>query len=367
MGAVAGAGPIRIDVVVPSIRAGAEEALAALNLDAPPGVEVSYYVVSDNPAMETRITRRGGRLVRCTANSDPLGAALSRNVGIEQGSGDFVLFIDDDVSPEPGLLAAYAEAAAAHPGASGYAGPTLFPAPINSFTRGIVASSMLTMFGLPAEREWVAWATTSNLMVSRRAMGRARFREIFPAHGGGEDIDFCLQAGGRFKTVPAAAVRHGWWGGGRRSYRRFVRWAFGDSVMPLLHPRAKYYDMPNGVESLFFGLPALAAAAAAGLAEASVPAAWACCVVLSEAAAEQARVRRNTGRFMPAAALESALIRASNDAGRLAGTLRRWRPPLLFARFDFLGTGEWIPGSRAMARWRFAAIAGSLAALLLST
>ena len=92
--------------------------------------------------------------------------------------------------------------------------------------------------------------------------------------------------GGRFKTVPAAAVRHGWWGGGRRSYRRFARWAFGDSVLPLLHLAGKYYDMPNGVESLFFGLPALAAAAAAGLLEPSVPAAWACCVALSEAAAE---------------------------------------------------------------------------------
>lgn len=58
-------------------------------------------------------------------------------------------------------------------------------------------------------------------------------------------------------------------------------------------------------------------------------------------------------------------MRASNDAGRLAGSLRRWRPPLLFAHFDFLGAGEWIPRSRAMVLCRLGAIVGSLAALAL--
>ena len=58
-------------------------------------------------------------------------------------------------------------------------------------------------------------------------------------------------------------------------------------------------------------------------------------------------------------------MRASNDAGWLAGTLRRWRPPLLFAHFDFLGAGEWIPRSRAMALCKLGTIAGSLVALVL--
>lgn len=354
-----------IDIVIPSVRSDAEDLLAGMPLDAPDGIDVSYWIVSDRAGIETRSFERNGCRVTVVANKRRLGAPMSRNVGIGLGSAEYVLFLDDDVQAPRGLLREYADAARADPGAAGYAGPTVFPAPVNSFTRGILASSMTTMFELPAKREWVTWATTSNLLIQRRAMGRARFRGIFPAHGGGEDIDFCLQMGGRIRAVPSAAVRHGWWGGGRRSYRRFFRWAFGDSVLPLLHPCRKYYDAPNGVESLALGLPALASAAAAGIVDALVPAAWACCVVLSEAAAEQARVRMNTGRFAPAAALESALIRASNDAGRLAGTLRRWRPPLLFARFDFLGTGEWIPKSRAMALCRFGAIAGSLAWLLL--
>lgn len=356
-----------IDVVIPSVRSDAEALLAGMPLDVPDGVEVSYWIVSDRPCLKPRTLDHNGCRVTLVVNEGRLGAPMSRNVGIELGSADYVLFLDDDVLAPRDLLRRYMDAARAHPGAAGYAGPTVFPAPVNRFTRGVLASSMTTMFRLPAEREWVMWATTSNLMIPRRAMGRARFRDIFPAHGGGEDIDFCLQVGGRLKTVPMAAVRHGWWGGGRRSYRRFFRWAFGDSVLPLLHPRRKYYDAPNGTEALFIGLPALASAAAAGMLDALVIPAWACCVVLSEAAAEQARVRMNTGRFAPAAALESALIRASNDAGRLAGTLRRWRPPLLFARFDFLGTGEWIPRSRCMALCRFGAISGSLAALILAS
>ena len=354
-----------IDIVMPSMRSGVEDLLAGMPLDVPDGVDVSYWIVSDRPGLKPRSLEHNGCRVTFVVNKGRLGAPMSRNVGMGLGSADYVLFLDDDVRAPRGLLREYVDAARAHPGAAGYAGPTVFPAPVNSFTRGVLASSMTTMFKLPAEREWIMWATTSNLMVSRRAMGGARFRKIFPAHGGGEDIDFCLQVGGKFKTVPSAAVRHGWWGGGRRSYRRFFRWAFGDSVMPLLHPEHKYYDAPNGVESLLFCLPVLASAVAANIIDAHVPVAWTCCTVLSEAAAEQARVRMNTGRFMPAAALESALIRASNDAGRLAGTLRRWRPPLLFARFDFLGTGEWIPKSRAMALCRFGAIAGSLAALVL--
>lgn len=353
-----------IDVVIPSVRSDAEALLAGMPLDVPDGAEVSYWIVSDRPGLKPRTLDHNGCRVTLVVNEGRLGAPMSRNVGIELGSADYVLFLDDDVLAPRDLLRRYMDAARAHPGAAGYAGPTVFPAPINLFTRGVLASSMTTMFRLPAEREWVTWATTSNLMIPRRAMGRARFRGIFPAHGGGEDIDFCLQVGGRLKTVPMAAVRHGWWGGGRRSYRRFFRWAFGDSVLPMLYPLRKYYDAPNGTEALFIGLPALASAAAVGMLDALVIPAWACCVVLSEAAAEQARVRMNTGRFAPAAALESALIRASNDAGRLAGTLRQWRPPLLFARFDFLGTGEWIPKSRSMALCRFGAMSGSLAALL---
>ena len=368
---VDGAGPIRIDVVVPSIRAGAEEALAALSLEAPPGVEVSYYVVSDNPAMETRTTRRGGRPVRCTANAECLGAALSRNVGIEQGDGEYILFIDDDVSPEPGLLGAYARAVRDHPDAPGYVGPTLFPRPVNAFTRGVRASGMLTFFDMPSDDRWMPWGATSNLLVKRSAVGGIRFSPLFPRHGGGEDIDFCLRivegAGGAWlKTVPDAAVRHGWWGGGRRSYTRFARWAWGDSRMPSMHPAWRYYSFPNMPETMLTGGAAAAALAAAGLLDPWPAAAWPACCAAAEVAVERVRIARNRpgeGHGMRDAA-EAAAIRLSNDLGRVTGVLRRGAVRDLFARFDFPGKRLWVRPERAFALARFASYAALLGALL---
>lgn len=371
-GAAPGAGPVRIDVVVPSIRVDTEEVLEALSLGAPPppGVEVSYYVVSDNPSMSTRTTLHGGRPVRCTANPRPLGAPLSRNVGIEQGSGEFILFIDDDVSPAPGLLAAYAEAAAAHPDAPGYAGPTLFPGPVNAFTRGVRASGMLTFFDLPGRDGQMPWCATSNLMVRRSAVGGVRFSSAFPRHGGGEDIDFCLRvverSGGRWlRTVPAAAVRHGWWGGGRRSYRRFMRWAWGDSRLVAMHPGWRYYSYPNLPETLLFGGPAAAALACAGLLDAWAPAAWLACCAAAEVAVERARVARDRpgrGHGIRDAA-EAAAIRLSSDLARLGGMLRRGSARSLFVRFDFAGRMRWAGLERAASLPKFAVQAGSLAAL----
>lgn len=356
---------------MPSIRARAEEALAALSLEAPPGVEVSYYVVSDNPAMETRTTRRGGRPVRCTANSECLGAPLSRNVGIEQGGGEYILFIDDDVAPEPGLLGAYARAIADHPDAPGYIGPTLFPRPLNSFTRGVRASGMLTFFDMPSGDRWMPWGATSNLLVRRSAVGGIRFSPLFPRHGGGEDIDFCLRivegAGGAWlKTVPGAAVRHGWWGGGRRSYARFARWAWGDSRMPSMHPAWRYYSFPNLPETLLAGGAAAAGLAAAGLLDPWPACLWPACCAAAEVAVERARIARNRpgeGHGMRDAA-EATAIRLSNDVGRLAGVLRRGAARDLFARFDFPGKRLWVRPERAFALLKFAAYAASLGALL---
>ena len=203
---------ITIDVVVPSIRLDAEELLGALRMDVPSGVAVRYYVVSDNPRLRPVEMVSDGSPVRVMVNEESLGAPLSRNVGLEAGSGQYILFIDDDVAISPDILRRYLDAIREDPDAPGYVGPTIFPDPVNSFTRGIVASSMLTFFEMPASRRRMSWGTTSNLMVRRSAVGDIRFSAVFPKHGGGEDIDFCLRvaanAGRWFSTVPEAAVRH---------------------------------------------------------------------------------------------------------------------------------------------------------------
>ena len=356
-------GRTTIDVVIPSIRLDTERLLGALRMNVPSGVKLRYYVVSDNPKLRTGEIVHDGCPVRIIVNEENLGAPLSRNVGLEAGTGQYILFIDDDVSISPDMLGPYLDAIRGDPDAPGYIGPTLFPDPVNSFTCGIVASSMLTFFEMPANPRLMSWGTTSNLMVRRRAVGDVRFSAVFPKHGGGEDIDFCLRiaanAGRWFRTVPDAAVRHPWWRGAGRSYVRFFRWAFGDSRLVRLHPRYAYWCVPGMVETLAFGMAAAGCLATMGAVPPAMVGIWAALAVGSEFAVEQFHVRSYHPGASTGAALEAAAIRISNDMGRFWGHLSRGDVSCVFRRFDYVCTGEWKPQERRFVRTKFALFAGT--------
>ncbi len=355
---------ITVDIVIPSIRLDTERLLGALRMDVPSGVEARYYVVSDNPDLRPGEFVHDGSPVRVIVNTDNLGAPLSRNVGLEAGTGRYVLFIDDDVAISPDMLAPYLDAIREDPDAPGYVGPTMFPDPVNSFTRGIVASGMLTFFELPAGPRLVSWGTTSNLMVRRSAVGDVRFSAAFPKHGGGEDIDFCLRmaanAGRWFRTVPGAAVRHPWWRGAGRSYTRFFRWAFGDSRLVRLHPRYAYPDVPDMVETLAFGSAIIGCLALAGMVPPAMVGMWAGLVACSEFAVERVHVRSHHPGSSVGAALEAAMIRISSELGRFLGPLSRGDVSCIFRRFDYLCTGEWKPLEMRFTRAKFALFSASV-------
>ena len=356
---MAGADRTSIDVVIPSIRLDTERLLEALYMEVPSGVDLRYYIVSDNQDMQSGEFEHNGNPVRVIVNTENLGAPLSRNVGLDAGAGQYALFIDDDVVIQPNILHAYLAAIREEPDASGYVGPTVFPDPVNSFTRGIRASDMLTFFALPIARQHMSWGTTSNLMVRRNAIGNVRFSEAFPKHGGGEDIDFCLRivsdSGKWFRTVPGARVSHPWWKGAGRSYTRFFRWAVGDSSLVRLHPQYMYRDVPSMTETLVFGTAALGCAAlVAGAVPPAMVGIWVGLVVCSEFAIEQARVRVNHHGFTMRDALESAAIRLSNELGKFLGPLGRRDVSCLLKRFDYFTTGESIPFEKKISRAKFA-------------
>lgn len=347
-----------IDIVIPSIRFDMERMLDALQMDIPPGVDISYYVISDNRNLASKDFEYMGLPARLIVNEGGLGAPLSRNVGLDVSMGEYVLFLDDDVVVPHDILATYVAAILEHPGTPGFVGPTIFPEAMNRFTRGIRTSDILTFFDLPRTWQEMHWGTTSNIMVRRDAVGDIRFRDSFPKHGGGEDIDFCLRiverAGRPFKTVPGTAVNHGWWGGGRRSYRRFFRWAFGDSALPRLHRRYAYRSPPNLIEALLLGVPVLAGLAATGLLPAVTTAAWAGLAILSEFAVERWRNRILHPESTVSDSLESAAVRLSNDMGRVAGILHRGELGLLLARFDYSCVGKFARFENKVSRLRFA-------------
>ena len=355
---MAGAFSTSIDVVIPSIRLDTENLLNALRMDVPHGVDLHYYIVSDNPRLQPCEFEHDGNPVRVIANEENLGAALSRNVGLEAGAGEYVLFIDDDVTVPPDILSRYLTAIEGDPAAPGYVGPTRFPDPVNSFTRGIRKSGMLYFFGLPNSSRHMAWGTTSNLMVRRSAVGNIRFSESFPKHGGGEDIDFCIRIverdGRWFKTVPEARVRHPWWRGGKRSYARFFRWAVGDSRLVRLHPGHAYRDFPNMSESLTIGTAALGCASVTGVVEPGTVGIWAGLVILSEFLVEQRRGRMIDPRSGTRDGIEAAAIRLSSELGKFLGPLGRCETSCLFRRFDFTCTGETIRFERMFSKAKFA-------------
>ena len=364
-----GAGPggrISIDVVIPSIRHDARKLLSAMAVRVPGGVDLRWFIVSDNPSVGPGSLEHCGFPVRVIAGGG-MGAPAARNAGIAAGRGDYILFLDDDVAPSPDILHRYADAIRADPGAAGYVGPTRFPEPTNAFTRGVRASDMLTFFCLPAGGGSAAWGTTSNLMVPRRNAG-AGFSAEFPKHGGGEDIDFCFRAGKGnagtrlFRAVPGAYVEHPWWGGGRRGYRRFFRWGFGDMRLPRLHPEHRYYGPPGTLEMLLFGTPAAACAEYAGILWGGAAAAYACSVAAGEFAGERLRARATRPGASARSSAEATLVRLSNEAGKLAGVLRHGELSCLFARFDYFGDGATVRFERAVAAAKLSAPAALAAA-----
>ena len=52
--------------------------------------------------------------------------------------------------------------------------------------------------------------------------------------------------------------------------------------------------------------------------------------------------------------VEASIIRLSNEAGRFLGPLSRRDVSCILARFDILGTGEWLPMEKKFARAKFA-------------
>jgi glycosyltransferase involved in cell wall biosynthesis len=363
--------PVSIDVVIPSLRVGSCQLDALTRLDTPSGVTVRYIVVVDRTTQEVPrkvLEELRGRGIHVVLNGANLGAHASRNQGFSAGSGDYVLFLDDDTTPDPSLLRTYVNELRAHPEAPGFVGKVGFPPPVDSFTRGIVASDILTFFDIADHSESLTWGVSANLMVKRQAADGISFSTVFPKGGGGEDIDYCLRlvqrAGARLRAVPKARITHPWWTGGRKSYRRFARWAYGDSRLPAMHPAYRFWTPPNCIETLTVGTPVLVwISLLMGFSPIFIVL-WIALVLCLEFTAELVRLTTRYGAIKPRIAAEATTVRLANDLGRIGGNLRRGRLWGLTERFDYFTTGEHIHYERAVAMVKFALFGAATLILL---
>lgn len=142
------------------------------------------------------------------------------NLGLRQARSEIVLFLDDDVIPAPGLVAAHREAQRS--GAAVVAGQVLQPG------EEPVAGTLSPFRFFAAERSWVTEAVGANFSIRRDlALRIGGIDENFVRAAYGYEAELCaraIAAGARVLFEPAASVRHlRAPAGGTRSYGSHLR------------------------------------------------------------------------------------------------------------------------------------------------
>jgi nucleoside-diphosphate-sugar epimerase/GT2 family glycosyltransferase len=262
---------ITLDVIVPTYRVNKDALERILALPIPPGISTQFTIVGDNPsnANASRVLRElesahcMDPMVRIRTNTSNLGAGPTRNRGLSESAADWVLFLDDDVVPDVGILSAYADSIRAHPRATGFIGLSILPPPVNARQAGVHMAGVAFFWGIananPGHTE-LPWGVTANLCVRRPPPGSVEFNADFPHSGGGEDIDFCLrlresmrardQGGEGFVAAPDAIITHPWWDSGVPALSHFSGWAGGDGHLIDLFPKLTYRNLPDLAETL---------------------------------------------------------------------------------------------------------------------
>ncbi len=249
---------ISVDVVIPSFRLDEKYIVPILNLTKPLQALIRFYIVVDNPAIEpgaaiqSLINNKDAFLI---INRENLGAAETRNIGMAAGTGDWILFLDDDIVVRENLLEVYVNAIEKDADEIGFLGLINFPEPTRDFTKAIKVSGSMDIFGIASRKSSFAWGATANTMIKRRAANDIKFSKVYPKSGGGEDVDFFLRVRREnkfknFKTLPAAVVYHPWWNHEKKDFKRPFRYGKGNSHLGELNPHYTYYDFLNTPEAL---------------------------------------------------------------------------------------------------------------------
>ena len=337
-------GPVlTLEVVVPMTRVSREFLEGVLRLTTPAACDWRVCVCLDaQPTQEAydllcEMREVWAPRLRVRLNEGNVGASATRNRLWTEACSDWVLFLDDDVVPDPNILVAYVDAVRANPKQKGFVGPTNHPRDGRAWTEALLAES-LHFWAFPATS--APWGVTANLLCYRRGetASRARFCEKFEKTGGGEDVDFCLQLKTDFLVVSEARASHPWRPSAMAAYRRLYQWARSDAV--LVH---KY----RGTDLVFYSFP--------NFFEISVP--WLMLSprtfwipIVSSLVSHSVTSRWTSKQGFRSFFLASFAARCASDAGHLWGHLSRRQYWAIGARFDwFFGT---LPGYKWRERCR---------------
>lgn len=280
---------VSIDVVIPSFRLDEQYLLPILQLDVPASVTVNYYIVADNPEVKVPdAVWQQSQLsnVHLIINEHNLGFSKTRNKGIDAGHGDWILLLDDDITPNPDLLNAYAQQIVHKPDALGFVGITNFPPVMNAVTQALHITGVSTHFQRAQREDQMYWSATSNFMLNRSLLGNRRFLPELTRST--EDMEFLFRNAfennlKQYQAAPLAIVTHPWWGNGAQQTRRMFLYGQGAGEVARLWPVKQYnfYDFTTTTETLLLLLLLCVPAYVAG-----VPVKYLCYAALAQVLAE---------------------------------------------------------------------------------
>jgi hypothetical protein len=256
------------DIVVPSFRATKDVLERILSLPTPEKCACRFTIVCDNPDSKVAIKvfqdlesdHEHDAHVRIRMNAVNLGPGGTRNHGLAECTGDYVLFLDDDVLPEPQIIREYWELVLKHPNAAGFIGRTVLPPPQTPRQFAVKYAGIAYFWDIASQTTRdLPWGITANLCVKRS--NEVVFRpEIFVKGGGGEDVDFCIQLdkwyrehdkeSRSFVPAPKATVHHPYWNNGECFVKQFFCWAKGDSTLMEVYPEKSFWSFPDFSESM---------------------------------------------------------------------------------------------------------------------
>jgi glycosyltransferase involved in cell wall biosynthesis len=249
---------LSLDIVIPSFRLNEAILGKILLLKRPEEVTIMFYLIADNPTVNIsaallEIIEQNN--VRLIINQTNLGFSRTRNLGIDAGSGDWILLLDDDIDPDENLLFAYTDAIKKFPEALGFAGVTRFPPAFNNVTNALYLNGSVGHFAPTEKNKEIVWTPTANVLLNRKKLAGRRF--IPELTNGGEDIELLsrnsLDNQQRYLTWPDAVVTHPWWNNGKSQVKRMYRYGkgIGDIIDRPYQKQFTYYDFTTTVETIF--------------------------------------------------------------------------------------------------------------------
>eukprot|EP01039_Chlorochromonas_danica_P007227 gene7226-7993_t len=344
-------------------------------------IDLFFILIVDNPeggegVQWLRGLEKERNDLRVRVHEKNLGASEARNNGLREASGEYVLFLDDDVIPDPLIVDEYIEMIRdeqVRDQYDGFVGYSELPSEDRIFPTAV-------HFSAAAKMKEVPWGITANLMVRRRAA--KPFHLDYIKTGGGEDIDFCLQLPKQpLKSVPLAKIRHPWWENGKRCYHHFFNWSYSDGFLQDRFPALTYYNYPDAIESMmligsFSWMISLPLRPLSSYSSSSflLPTLWTA-VLLTDTLLDVIQIGMYSdkeemqcqGWKRWLAAVESSFIKNYSSLGRVVGHLQRGRLLSGFCRrFDwFCGiTPSVVEGEIEKAKWRFLGYAVVVSALV---